>query len=82
MRRPVAVTVLVIALCAVPTTALADPPVQHASCAAFGANVAMLGQLLGADFGATASSVATSGPGNFPALVVRPEQAALCEPRP
>lgn len=54
----------------------------HGSCAAFGANVAGLAQALGPEFGATASSVASSAPGAFPALVVHPEQAAFCEPRP
>jgi len=47
-------------------------------CAAFGANVSGLAIELGGDFGATASSVATSGPGAFPTLIVHPEQAAAC----
>ena len=59
----------------------ADPPTGHGSCAAFGANVATLATTLGPVFGATASGVASSAPGAFPAFVVHPEQAALCEPR-
>ncbi|WP_336032744.1 hypothetical protein [Geodermatophilus sp. FMUSA9-8] len=47
-------------------------------CKAFGQNVAGLAQTLGPAFGATASTVATSGPGAFPTLVVHPEQQALC----
>jgi len=61
--------------------AYADPPAPHGSCAAFGANVATLATTLGSVFGATASGVASSAPGAFPAFVVHPEQAALCEPR-
>lgn len=48
-------------------------------CAAFGGNVAMLATTLGPAFGESASTVATSGPGAFPALVVHPEQEALCD---
>ena len=48
-------------------------------CKAFGQNVAGLATALGPVFGATASTVATSGPGAFPRLVVHPEQAALCD---
>jgi hypothetical protein len=55
---------------------------HHSSCAAFGSNVAGLATTLGPVFGATASGVASSGPAAFPTLVVAPEQAALCEPRP
>lgn len=47
-------------------------------CAAFGANVAHLATTLRADFGATASSVASLAPEAFPTLVVFPEQAELC----
>ena len=54
----------------------------HGSCAAFGGNVAGLATTLGPVFGATASGVASSGPAAFPTLVVAPEQAAFCEPRP
>lgn len=69
-------------LLAFPAAPQAAPPGEaHTSCADFGANVAFLAQMLGGDFGATASSVASSGPGAFPAVVVRPEQNALCEPR-
>ena len=69
-------------LLALPAGAHAQGPVSpHGSCAGFGANVATLATTLGGDFGATASSVASSGPGVFPAAVVRPEQEALCAPR-
>jgi hypothetical protein len=61
--------------------AAAQPVPQHGSCADFGANVANLAWTLGADFGATASTVASSAPGAFPDLVVHPEQANLCAPR-
>ncbi|SHF78569.1 hypothetical protein [Geodermatophilus nigrescens] len=47
-------------------------------CQAFGANVSTLAQALGSQFGATASGVASSAPGAFPTLVVRPEQARFC----
>jgi len=47
-------------------------------CAAFGDNVATLATTLGEDFGATASSVASSAPGAFPTMVVHAEQAELC----
>ena len=66
---------------AAPASSLAQPVPDHASCAAFGANVATLAQTLGRDFGQTASTVASSGPGVFPQAVVRPEQTALCDPR-
>jgi hypothetical protein len=69
-------------LLAVAPDSLAAPPVpDHGSCADFGANVAALAQTLGSDFGTTASTVASSGAGVFPEAVVRPEQAALCDPR-
>ena len=52
---------------------------DHAGgCQAFGGNVAGLAQTLGADFGATASGLASSAPAAFPTMVVMPEQAALC----
>jgi hypothetical protein len=47
-------------------------------CQAFGANVAGLAQALGADFGATASGVASSSAAAFPTQVVKPEQDAFC----
>lgn len=47
-------------------------------CKAFGQNVAGLATGLGAEFGATASFVASSEPQAFPNLVVKPEQAQLC----
>lgn len=62
-------------------TATAQAP-EHSSCAAFGANVASLATTLGPVFGGTASGVASSGPAAFPTLIVAPEQANLCEPRP
>jgi len=71
-----------LSLVAVPSTSVAAPPVpDHGSCARFGANVAGLAQSLGGEFGATASMVASSGPGVFPQAVVRPEQADNCDPR-
>ena len=47
-------------------------------CKAFGQNVSTLASTLGADFGATASGVASSGPKAFPTSVVRPEQLERC----
>ena len=64
-----------------PSVAAAQAP-EHGSCAAFGSNVAGLATTLGPLFGATASGVASSGPAAFPTLVVAPEQANFCEPRP
>ena len=61
--------------------ASAQPVPEHGSCAAFGANVAELARTLGADFGSTASGVASSSPRAFPERVVHPEQTALCVPR-
>ena len=55
--------------------ASAKPPTEG-GCQEFGANVAFLGQTLRAQFGVTASGVATSGPRAFPTFVVFPEQAA------
>jgi hypothetical protein len=81
-RIPRLAAVAVVSLLAVaPSSNAAQPVPDHASCAAFGANVSMLARTLGPDFGATASTVASSGPGVFPEAVVRPEQAALCEGR-
>jgi hypothetical protein len=54
------------------------PASARGGCRAFGQNVAGLAQLLGPDFGATASGVASSDPGAFPELVVHPEQQQLC----
>jgi hypothetical protein len=69
-------------LFAVPAGSTAAQPVpDHGSCADFGANVSVLARTLGSDFGSTASTVASSGAGVFPQAVVRPEQAALCDPR-
>jgi hypothetical protein len=80
MRRLLCVP-LAIAACLVATTpAHAGPPSGGGGgCAAFGVNVATLATTLGGQFGVTAASVATSGPKAFPAPVVRPEQAALCD---
>jgi hypothetical protein len=64
-----------------PSSGAAQPVADHGSCADFGANVSGLARTLGSDFGGTASMVASSGPGVFPQAVVRPEQAALCDPR-
>ena len=63
------------------TNTSTQPVPEHGSCAAFGANVANLARTLGAEFGATASGVASCRPGAFRTVVVHPEQAALCEPR-
>ena len=57
--------------------AWADPPTPG-GCQAFGQNVAGLATTLGGGFGQTASGVASSGPGAFPTMVVRPEQSELC----
>ena len=62
--------------------ASAQPAPGHTSCADFGANVAFLATWLGPVFGETASMVASSGPQAFPAVVVGPEQTALCDPAP
>ena len=71
-----------LSLLALPAGSSAAAPVpDHGSCADFGANVSVLAQTLGSDFGSTASTVASSGAGAFPQAVVRPEQAALCDPR-
>jgi len=71
-----------LSLLAVPAGSTAASPVpDHGSCADFGANVSVLAQTLGSDFGSTASTVASSGAGVFPQDVVRPEQTALCDPR-
>jgi hypothetical protein len=71
-----------LSLLALPTGSTAASPVpDHGSCADFGANVSVLAQTLGSDFGSTASTFASSGAGAFPQAVVRPEQAALCDPR-
>jgi hypothetical protein len=71
-----------LSLLAVPAGSTAAPPVpDHGSCADFGSNVSVLAQTLGSEFGRTASTVASSGAGVFPQAVVRPEQAALCDPR-
>jgi hypothetical protein len=74
--------VAVLSLLAVaPSSNAAQPVPDHGSCADFGANVSMLARTLGSDFGGAASTVASSGPRVFPEVVVRPEQAALCEGR-
>lgn len=71
-----------LSLLAVPAGSAAAPPVpDHGSCAGFGANVSVLAQTLGSGFGGTASTLASSGAGVFPQAVVRPEQAAFCDPR-
>lgn len=79
MRRTLAVLAVAAGTLAVTTTsATAAPPSGSAGCAAFGANVSALAGALGPQFGGNASGVATSGPGAFPELVVRPEKDALC----
>ena len=87
MRRSSSVVLAVFAVFAVfasmllaaPASGSPAPDGDRGGCAAFGANVASLATTLGGDFGATAASVATSGPRAFPTLVVQPEQAALCD---
>ena len=77
-RRAVVTGAAALALACVPAaTASAAPALR--GCQAFGQNVAFLGSTLGPVFGATASSVATSAPGAFPAKVVKPEQAVFCD---
>lgn len=78
MRRYITIVLAVLlgALVGImPATAAEAAP---GGCKAFGENVAGLAIGLGAEFGATASSVASSGPQAFPNAVVKPEQAALC----
>ena len=75
MRRVIVGVVIFLLVLGLAGSAGAQP---LGGCAAFGANVADLAMTLRVDFGATASSVATSTPGAFPDLVVAPEQAALC----
>ena len=75
-------TLLAVGAVALTSPVAAAQAPEHGSCAAFGANVAGLASTLGPLFGATASGVASSSPAAFPTVVVRPEQAALCEPRP
>jgi hypothetical protein len=79
--RTISTMVTVGAVALTSPVAAAQAP-DHSSCAAFGSNVAGLATTLGPVFGDTASGVASSGPAAFPTLVVAPEQAALCEPRP
>ena len=78
MRTRVVAAIAVGVLC--PSIAAQSVGAQPTSggCQAFGNNVAGLAQTLGAEFGATASSVASLFPTAFPTLVVHPEQAALC----
>lgn len=79
MRRLICCAVAVAAGVAVAAPAAAAPvPGGSGGCAAFGANVASLATTLGGQFGAVASSVASSGPRAFPTVVVGPEQLALC----
>ncbi len=81
-RKPVFTAMIAASALALPVaSAPAQPVTDHGSCASFGANVAGLAQALGSQFGAAASTVASSGPGVFPEVVVRPEQTALCAPR-
>jgi len=65
-------------LCTLIAAPVASAQPAASGCKAFGTNVADLAQDLGADFGATASGVARVFPAAFPALVVMPEQQALC----
>lgn len=81
MKRTACVVLSVLASVVLATPASGAPGVDAGpgGCAAFGGNVAMLATTLGPAFGETASSVATFGPGAFPAAVVHPEQDALCD---
>ncbi len=77
MRRRLAMIALSVgSLILIPFSASADA--APGGCAEFGANVAGLATGLGAEFGAIASSVATSGPKAFSTNVVKLEQAELC----
>jgi hypothetical protein len=75
-------TVFTLAVAGSMLTLLALPasaePRTQGGCQAFGRQVALLGQTLDREFGATASGVARSGPQALPTVVVFPEQAALC----
>jgi hypothetical protein len=82
MRTKTISTILAVGAVVYASPVAAAQAPAHGSCAAFGGNVARLATTLGPLFGATASGVASSGPAAFPTLVVAPEQAALCEPRP
>jgi hypothetical protein len=82
MRTRTTSTILAVGAVVLTSPVAAAQAPEHGSCAAFGGNVGGLATTLGPLFGATASGVASSGPAAFPTLVVRPEQAALCEPRP
>src|SRR3954454_13074603 len=79
MSRLLSVIALAVGALTAPTAGLAQPT-EHpgGACQAFGANVAGLAGTLGPAFGAAASGVATSGPGNFVTFVVAPEQAQFC----
>jgi hypothetical protein len=81
MSRRTLISLAAGVLCLASAPASSAQPAQHGSCAAFGANVSGLARTLGADFGATASGVATSAPRAFPTVVVHPEQNAFCAPR-
>jgi hypothetical protein len=81
-RIPRLAVAAALSLLAVPAgSAAASPVPDHGSCADFGANVSVLAETLGSDFGSTASAVASSGAGVFPQAVVQPEQTVLCDPR-
>jgi hypothetical protein len=76
-RRTPIITLALAALMLTPGVATAQP--TSGGCAAFGGNVAHLAITQGADFGATASFVATTfGPRAFPNMVVFPEQEEHC----
>ena len=82
MRIATISTILAVGAVALTSPVAAAQAPDHGSCAAFGGNVAGLASTLGPLFGATASGVASSAPAAFPTLVVAPEQANFCEPRP
>jgi hypothetical protein len=82
MRTTTISSILAVGAVALTSPVAAAQAPEHGSCAAFGDNVAQLATTLGPLFGATASGVASSGPAAFPTVVVAPEQANFCEPRP
>ena len=82
MRTRTISTILAVGAVALTSPMAAAQAPEHGSCAAFGGNVAGLATTLGPFFGAAASGVASSAPAAFPTLVVAPEQANFCEPRP
>jgi hypothetical protein len=79
MRSKLFMTAVFAGTLACTAPAAAEPPTRPSGgCQTFGANVAALGQALGGDFGAAASTAAGAQPGGIVTFVVAPEQAELC----